>query len=122
MQIVHVTNVRKFGFGKGGGTCMKGNTKVTYSNIHGIIASFTCKVTYSNIHGIIVSFTCRGARNLVTPLLAGLMEVDQGKMWNFDKFFSEVHKISTKKCIHVMSMCTCKPLHVYVDKQQRLGL
>ena len=31
-----------------------------------------------------------GLKKHLTPILAGLLEVNQQKMWSFDKFFGEV--------------------------------
>lgn len=35
----------------------------------------------------------RGLKKIITPLFAGLMEVDPQRMWNFDRFFQEVTAI-----------------------------
>ncbi len=60
----------------------------------------------------------RGGKQLITPMLAGLMENDNSIMWSFDRFFTEVNRISNKVCVHVMSLYTGKKINVYVDKQQ----
>ena len=45
-----------------------------------------------------------GIKKHITPLLAGLLEVNPQKMWTFERFFSEVTKILNKKKIHIFYM------------------
>ena len=40
-----------------------------------------------------ISSVFRGLKKVITPLFAGLMEVDPQRMWNFDRFFQEVTAI-----------------------------
>lgn len=40
-----------------------------------------------------ISSVFRGLKKIITPLFAGLMEVDPQRMWNFDRFFQEVTAI-----------------------------
>lgn len=42
----------------------------------------------------------RGLKDLITPLIAGLLEVNTGKAWKFDRFFREVKRITEMKVIH----------------------
>lgn len=42
-----------------------------------------------------------GLKYLVTPLLAGLLEENQVRMWSFDRFFKEVTNILNKRILHV---------------------
>ena len=61
-----------------------------------------------------------GIKKHVTPLLAGLLEVNPQKMWTFDKFFSEVTRILSKKKLHFFYMNKMSELRVYLDKEERL--
>ena len=61
-----------------------------------------------------------GIKKHITPLLAGLLEVNTTKMWTFDKFFSEVTKILNKKKIHVFFVNKLTELRVYLDKEEKL--
>nr|CAG4641488.1 EOG090X01SN [Eurycercus lamellatus] len=55
-----------------------------------------------------------GLKKLVTPLFAGLMEVDPQRMWNFDRFFHEVIAMNARKPIHVFHVNSLQSLRVYV--------
>ena len=61
-----------------------------------------------------------GIKRHVTPLLAGLLEVNPQKMWTFDKFFSEVTRILSKKKLHFFFVNRLSELRVYLDKEERL--
>ena len=61
-----------------------------------------------------------GIKKHITPLLAGLLEVNPQKMWTFDKFFSEVTKILSKKKLHIFFVNKLKELRVYLDKEEKL--
>ena len=73
---------------------------------------------YSEYMHIYVS--CRGAKDLVTPLLAGLLETDPKRVWGFDQFFAAVKGILCKQAIHVFDLCHCDSLHIYIDGHERL--
>lgn len=66
--------------------------------------------------------TCQlslGLRKLVTPLLAGLLEVDPQRMWNFERFFQEVTMILSRKVAHIFYVNRVQPLTVYMDPEHR---
>ncbi|XP_064122192.1 serine/threonine-protein kinase TBK1-like isoform X2 [Macrobrachium nipponense] len=66
--------------------------------------------------------TCQlslGLRKLVTPLLAGLLEVDPQRMWNFERFFQEVTMILSRKVAHVFYVNRVQPLTIYMDPKHR---
>ncbi|XP_069171700.1 inhibitor of nuclear factor kappa-B kinase subunit epsilon isoform X1 [Procambarus clarkii] len=66
--------------------------------------------------------TCQlslGLRKLVTPLLAGLLEVDPQRMWNFERFFQEVTMILGRKVAHVFLVNKVQPLTIYMDPEHR---
>ena len=64
-------------------------------------------------------FNYRGVRNLVTPLLAGLLEVDPTRMWNFERFFKEVTMILNKTTLFIFFVNKVQPLVVYMDPSHR---
>ncbi|KAL4719569.1 hypothetical protein ACJJTC_008686 [Scirpophaga incertulas] len=45
-----------------------------------------------------------GLRKLVTPLLAGLLEVDPHRIWSFERFFTEVQIATSTIPIHIFHM------------------
>ena len=61
-----------------------------------------------------------GIKRHVTPLLAGLLEVNPQKMWTFERFFSEVTRILSKKKLHFFFMNKMSEHRVYLDKTERL--
>jgi TANK-binding kinase 1 len=61
-----------------------------------------------------------GIKKHVTPLLAGLLEVNPQRMWTFEKFFSEVTRILNKKKIHIYYMTKLTEHRVYLDKEENL--
>nr|CAG4640658.1 EOG090X01SN [Eulimnadia texana] len=58
-----------------------------------------------------------GIKKIVTPLFAGLMEVDPLKMWNFDRFFQEVTAILSRKPVHIFHVNSLLSLRAYVLPQ-----
>ncbi|XP_043219531.1 inhibitor of nuclear factor kappa-B kinase subunit epsilon-like [Amphibalanus amphitrite] len=63
--------------------------------------------------------TCQlslGAKSLVTPLLAGLLEVDQQVMWTFDKFFDEVTAMTSRRCVPVFHVNQLQHLRLYLHR------
>nr|CAG4643750.1 EOG090X01SN [Lepidurus arcticus] len=60
-----------------------------------------------------------GIKKIVTPLFAGLMEVDPHRMWNFDRFFQEVIAILLRKPIHVFYVNKLQSLRAYILPSER---
>ena len=60
----------------------------------------------------------QGIKKHLTPILAGLLEVNPQKMWTFEKFFTEVTNILNKKKIHVFYVNKMTEIRVYLDKRQ----
>ncbi|XP_078582487.1 serine/threonine-protein kinase TBK1-like [Branchiostoma floridae x Branchiostoma japonicum] len=56
-----------------------------------------------------------GFKDLLTPLLAGILECDSMKMWTFEMFFEEVTKILNMNIIHMFNISTAAPLRIYVN-------
>nr|CAG4649122.1 EOG090X01SN [Scapholeberis mucronata] len=59
-----------------------------------------------------------GLKKIVTPLFAGLMEVDALRMWNFDRFFEEVTTIISKKPAHFFYVNSLHSLRVYLSPSE----
>lgn len=62
----------------------------------------------------------QGIKKHLTPILAGLLEVNPQKMWTFEKFFSEVTNLLEKKKVYIYYMNKLSHLRVYLDKTQHL--
>ncbi|XP_058058074.1 inhibitor of nuclear factor kappa-B kinase subunit epsilon [Anopheles bellator] len=59
-----------------------------------------------------------GLKYLVTPLLAGLLEESQTRMWSFDKFFVEVQNILNKTVLHIFYVNRAVSIEVYLEPEQ----
>ena len=60
-------------------------------------------------------------KNLITPLLSGILEVSADKMWSFDQFFAYVTKISKLKAFYVFNFATLEPIDLYLDPKITLS-
>ena len=66
---------------------------------------------------------CRGMAELITEVLAGLMENDISKMWEFDQFFMLIERIYRKKVgIHTKCYWNVVCVHVGVHAPPPLRL
>ena len=63
-----------------------------------------------------------GLKIHVIPLLAGLMEVDPRKRLSFDKFFSAVTSLLTRRRIHVFYVNKVQSLRIYLDPEEHQSL
>lgn len=61
-----------------------------------------------------------GLKYLVTPLLAGLLEENQKRMWPFDKFFEEVTNILNKRVLHLFYINHGQVVEVFLDGDETL--
>lgn len=59
-----------------------------------------------------------GIKKLVTPLLAGLLEVHPQRIWSFERFFSEVTNILSRKLIHVFHVNKVQMIRVYLHPDE----
>jgi len=59
-----------------------------------------------------------GFKNILTPVLAGLMECVPGKQWTFDKFFEAVHNMSSMKRFHIYSVIVTRVITVYIEEDK----
>ncbi|KAI5745956.1 hypothetical protein M8J76_015817 [Diaphorina citri] len=55
-----------------------------------------------------------GLKKLVTPILAGLLEVDSKKIWSFERFFSEVTKTLNRKLVHLFHINRLQCIRIYL--------
>jgi TANK-binding kinase 1 len=61
-----------------------------------------------------------GLKLLVTPLLAGLLEENQKRMWSFERFFWEVTNILNKKVLHLFYMNRGSSIEIFMDPDEPL--
>ncbi|EFN69034.1 Serine/threonine-protein kinase TBK1 [Camponotus floridanus] len=67
--------------------------------------------------------TCQlsaGLKRIVTPLLAGLLEVDQQRIWSFDRFFSEVTDTLCRKPVHIFNVHRASLIKVFLHPEEKL--
>ena len=62
-----------------------------------------------------------GLKKLVTPLLAGMLEVDSQKIWTFERFFKEVTYILSCKLFHVFYMNKVQSIRIYLPPERTPG-
>ena len=62
----------------------------------------------------------QGIKKHLTPILAGLLEVNPQQMWTFENFFAEVTNLLSKKKIYIYFMNKLTAHRVYIDKSQHL--
>uniref|UniRef100_A0A1B6LYB1 Protein kinase domain-containing protein n=1 Tax=Graphocephala atropunctata TaxID=36148 RepID=A0A1B6LYB1_9HEMI len=58
-----------------------------------------------------------GLKKHVTPLLAGLLEVDSQRIWSFDRFFTEVTNILNRKLMHVYNVNKIQSIRIYLHPE-----
>ncbi|XP_076279940.1 I-kappaB kinase epsilon [Lasioglossum baleicum] len=59
-------------------------------------------------------------KKIVTPLLAGLLEVDPQKIWSFDRFFTEVTETLSRKRLHVFNIHKGSLIKVFLHPEEKL--
>ncbi|XP_067929929.1 serine/threonine-protein kinase TBK1-like [Watersipora subatra] len=85
------------------GVCEKANGKIDYSDE----LPPTCNLSV-------------GLKLQLTPLIAGLLEVDLQYCSDFETFFSQVSNIVDKTIVNIFDACQCKLLKVYCDPKDDL--
>ncbi|KAK2170463.1 hypothetical protein NP493_1154g00033 [Ridgeia piscesae] len=60
------------------------------------------------------SHLSRGLQIQLTPMLAGLMELDPQYAWSFDQFFSAMQQVSSSAKVHVYNVTQMELLWVYL--------
>ncbi|KYN27147.1 PREDICTED: inhibitor of nuclear factor kappa-B kinase subunit epsilon [Trachymyrmex cornetzi] len=61
-----------------------------------------------------------GLKKIVTPLLAGLLEVDPQRIWSFERFFSEVTDTLCRKPIHIFNIHKASLIKVFLHPEEKL--
>lgn len=61
-----------------------------------------------------------GLKLLVTPLLAGLLEENQKRMWSFERFFWEVTNVLNKQVLHLFYMNRASSIEIFMDPDEPL--
>ncbi|XP_024940050.1 serine/threonine-protein kinase TBK1 isoform X3 [Cephus cinctus] len=61
-----------------------------------------------------------GLKKIVTPLLAGLLEVDPQRIWSFDRFFTEVTDTLCRKPIHIFNVHKASLIKVFLHPEEKL--
>lgn len=61
----------------------------------------------------------RGLKQLITPLLAGLLANEAEQALSFDAFFTAVQHIVSNNVVHVFHAAMCSLLHVYLAQSSR---
>lgn len=59
-----------------------------------------------------------GLKKIVTPLLAGLLEADSKKIWTFERFFTEVTNMLSRKIINIFHMNKALLIKVYIHPDE----
>ncbi|KAL3288373.1 hypothetical protein HHI36_002821 [Cryptolaemus montrouzieri] len=62
-----------------------------------------------------------GLKKIVTPLLAGLLELDQSKIWSFDRFFKEVTNALSRKAVNIFHINKAQLIKVYIHPEEVLN-
>lgn len=62
-----------------------------------------------------------GLREKVVPLLAGLLECDDSKMWTFEQFFESVTEVLRCRLYHVLYLNEGNEIHAYLPAQATLS-
>lgn len=61
-----------------------------------------------------------GLKKIVTPLLAGLLEVDPQRIWSFERFFTEVTDTLCRKPIHIFNVHKASLIKVFLHPEEKL--
>ncbi|KAK0089964.1 hypothetical protein PV325_004441 [Microctonus aethiopoides] len=61
-----------------------------------------------------------GLKKIVTPLLAGLLEVDRQRIWSFERFFAQVTDILCRRAMYIFNFHTMQSIHIYLHPDDKL--
>lgn len=61
-----------------------------------------------------------GLKKIVTPLLAGLLEVDPQRIWSFERFFSEVTDTLCRRPVHIFNVHRASLIKVFLHPEEKL--
>lgn len=59
-----------------------------------------------------------GLKKIITPLLAGLLEADTKKIWTFERFFSEVTDMLSRKIVNIFHVNKAQLIKVYIHPDE----
>ncbi|XP_063932799.1 serine/threonine-protein kinase TBK1-like [Zophobas morio] len=59
-----------------------------------------------------------GLKKIITPLLAGLLEADTKKIWTFEKFFTEVTDMLSRKIVNIFHVNKAQLIKVYIHPDE----
>lgn len=59
-----------------------------------------------------------GCKKLITPILAGLLELEPQRIWSFDKFFAEVTKTLDRTLLHIFHSNRVQNIRVYLHPDE----
>lgn len=62
-----------------------------------------------------------GLKQYVTPFLAGLLEESQDKMWSFERFFTEVTNVLSKKVVYIFHMNRVSTIEVLMKNHETIN-
>lgn len=60
-----------------------------------------------------------GLRKVITPLLAGLLEVDTERIWSFERFFTEVQNTLSRKVLYVFNVNRANLIKVFLHQNDQ---
>ncbi|XP_050424646.1 serine/threonine-protein kinase TBK1 [Adelges cooleyi] len=59
-----------------------------------------------------------GCKKLITPILAGLLELESQRIWSFEKFFTEVTKTLDRRLLHIFHTNRIQNIRVYLHPDE----
>lgn len=108
---------RPFGGRRNKETMFYITTKKASGVIAGIQTSENGPIDWSRDLPITCQLTT-GLKKHVTPLLAGLLEVDTQKIWSFDRFFTEVTNCLSRIAIHVFHVNKAINIEIFIHPDE----
>lgn len=63
-----------------------------------------------------------GLKQLLLPILVGLLESERRRQWNFDTFFHASENITSRTLIHVFCVSSCSHNRLYIGREERKSL
>ncbi|XP_065168004.1 serine/threonine-protein kinase TBK1 isoform X2 [Atheta coriaria] len=94
---------------------------ITTRKESGVISGIQTEEKGAITWGRVLPTNCQlsaGLKELVTPLLAGLLEADQNRIWSFEKFFDSVMNILSRRIINVFHVNRAVGINIYIDPDE----
>ncbi|XP_076115967.1 serine/threonine-protein kinase TBK1-like isoform X1 [Mytilus galloprovincialis] len=63
-----------------------------------------------------------GLKSRLVPLMSGLLEANNAHQWSYETFFQEAYNLDNAVPIHILNICDCQYLTVYLNKSSRLSM